>query len=342
MVDQAEFVVKIKEEIDDDELNKKIEAAIEKRLKEREKRRTKKAVKKVKDDLQQEEEGRVEHPKGTPTSGRGLVSTYGTGPPPRKHYKTKRDIRYTPDVQEAPFRSEHATIPGFGGSSYVDPRGYQQEKVARRGNVRRSGTISPAFRALEESYSERQNRQEKEIRTIAQTVLGRFGKKGKDLTDEERGQLEKVGAVQKRFSQTTSGATALIGEVRGQATGAEFVSNIVLNMVRGLGPFGVKFVAALAAPFVIAELGKAVIKLAAVKGGPLNRDFRVLVENELEGLLSAEERRRRLLGIDPFIVSQVEGFQPGAGVPIYNSLESRDEVIISKIGDADTALGIES
>ena len=69
----------------------------------------------------------------------------------------------------------------------------------------------------------------------------------------------------------------------------------------------------------------------AVKGAPLNKDFRVIVEEVITGFLSLDSQQRRDLGLDSFVVAQVTGFKPVDGTDVYNSLLDRDEIRINRV-----------
>lgn len=118
------------------------------------------------------------------------------------------------------------------------------------------------------------------------------------------------------------------------------VGDQLLGMLRGGGPYGVAAITAIGAIIATVGVGEKLIKHFSQKGLPLNRDWRRSIEDEVNGLFSVEDKKRRLLGKDSFIITQTDRFQPDSGSTTYNSLENRDEVIISKIGLAEKAEGI--
>ena len=121
----------------------------------------------------------------------------------------------------------------------------------------------------------------------------------------------------------------------------EFVGHELLRGIKGIGPYGGPIVAGIIAILAIPEVTAKIIKILSQKGLPLNRDWKRIIEDEVNSLLSIEGKKKRLLGIDSYIVSQTNRYQPESGSTTYNSLENRDEVIISKIGLAEKAVGAE-
>lgn len=119
------------------------------------------------------------------------------------------------------------------------------------------------------------------------------------------------------------------------------ISQTLLDSLKGFGPHGTAIVAAITAIVTAPETVSRIINLISQKGLALNRDWYRAIEEEVNALFDAEEKKKRLLGIDSFIVTQQNRFQPESGSTTYNSLENRDEVIISKIGEAEKAVGIE-
>ena len=119
-----------------------------------------------------------------------------------------------------------------------------------------------------------------------------------------------------------------------------FIGNSFVRMLSGAGPHGALVVAAITAPFLIQKVSEEVIKTLAQKGLPLNRDWRREIEEEVNGLFSIEDKKKRLLGIDSYIVTQTDRYQPDSGSQTVNSYENRDEVIISKLGNYEKAIGV--
>lgn len=91
--------------------------------------------------------------------------------------------------------------------------------------------------------------------------------------------------------------------------------------------------------FIAAEL----IKFLGQRGGPLNRDFRRLLSEEVDAGLSRELAKRREIGIDQVIITQQGGrFIPNNEDWTYNSLYSVSKWRIARIGLSDRAAGVYS
>ena len=118
------------------------------------------------------------------------------------------------------------------------------------------------------------------------------------------------------------------------------VGDTMLKMLGGSGPYGPAIIAAIGAIVTSAEVAKQLIRTLSEKGLPLNRDWERIIEDEMNSLFSIEEKKKRLLGLDGFVVTQTDRFQPDSGSTTYNSLENRDEVTISKISAGEKSVGV--
>ena len=275
-------------------------------------------------------EGQQVIPQGvTGETNSGLLSEYGYGHEPRRHYKQrKKEGRRLPDLYGAPvdlhkarYGTEDLTArvdedafrgPIFGTPDHVKLRGFQQSKVNWRGAIRHDGGYGafpdkPGFR---ETFSDMQRKIEELTASISDTS----------------GKLTGI----------TSNITPFLA-----GGGGNVIGENVIELLKGIGPYGQAAVAAIGAIMIGPEVASQFIKLLAQKGGPLNMDWRSDISDQINGLLGTDESKRRLLGIDSFVVSQVHGYQPTDGAVVYNSLENRDEIIISKdIGAKEKAVGV--
>ena len=120
-----------------------------------------------------------------------------------------------------------------------------------------------------------------------------------------------------------------------------FIGDNIVKTLSGVGPYARPAFAAITAIMTSAEVSKEIIRVLSEKGLPLNRDWKRIIEEEVNALFDVEEKKKRLLGIDAYVVTQTDTFQPESGSSTYNSLENRDEVIISTIGLAEKAVGVE-
>ena len=120
-----------------------------------------------------------------------------------------------------------------------------------------------------------------------------------------------------------------------------YIGNHVFQMLSGVGPYGALAAAAITTIVTSPEVIKEIIHAVSQKGLPLNRDWQRLIEEEVNGLFNIEEKKRRLLGLDAYVVTQTDRYSPDIGSNSTNSLENRDEIIISKsIGNAEKAVGV--
>ena len=147
----------------------------------------------------------------------------------------------------------------------------------------------------------------------------------------------RVTAVENVISKHV-GALVQGSQVLANPTG--FIGSTVLQMLGKAGPYGAAVVAAISAIIVTPEIVKQIVALLAQKGGPLNRDWRRSIETEVNSLFSVEEKKRRLLGIDGFIVSQTGHYEPQSGSTSYNSKENVNELRIHHAGQSEKAVGI--
>ena len=121
----------------------------------------------------------------------------------------------------------------------------------------------------------------------------------------------------------------------------ETMGNMFLQLLNRGGPKGKAIAAAIGAIVVTPELIQSIVRLLGQKGHPLNRDWERFIEDEANGLFSVESKKRRLLGLDGYVVTQTTGYEPESGSDTRNSLENRDEIIITKLGLAERSVGID-
>lgn len=121
---------------------------------------------------------------------------------------------------------------------------------------------------------------------------------------------------------------------------ANFIGDKVLRMLSGAGPYGIAAVGAITAIITLPEVIASIIKILAVKGGPLNRDWRRFIQDEISIGLTREQQKRRDLGLDQIIITQQRGFVPVNGALTANNLYRVDELRISRIGNEDKAYGV--
>lgn len=121
-----------------------------------------------------------------------------------------------------------------------------------------------------------------------------------------------------------------------------FIGKEVLGMLKGAGPYGIAITAAITAIAASIETAEKLIKHFSQKGWSLNNDWRRTLEEEVNALFDILDKKKRLLGIDAFIVTQTDRYQPETGATTYNSYENRREIVTSKvIGASEKSVGVE-
>ena len=203
---------------------------------------------------------------------------------------------------------------GIYGNIDSGSKGFQKRKGIRGGVSRQRDDRSKAA-VQEEKFTDTLARIEKQIKnnTVSSKAM--------------------EGIIKNHMDNFVKGSQVL-------ANPQGFVGGELLKGIKGLGAYGGPISAAIVAILTAPEVAAQIIKILSQKGLPLNRDWKRIIEDEVNGLFNIEEKKKRLLGIDSFIVTQTDRFQPQSGSTTYNSLENRDEVIISKNGLAEKAVGV--
>lgn len=83
-----------------------------------------------------------------------------------------------------------------------------------------------------------------------------------------------------------------------------------------------------------------IMKALSVKGGPFNRDWRRLIQREVDAGLSREIVKLRELGVSQTILTQQRGFVPNNPEATYNSLYHVNESRLARVGLDDKAAGV--
>jgi len=93
---------------------------------------------------------------------------------------------------------------------------------------------------------------------------------------------------------------------------------------------------AITAPIVMQEF----IKALSVKGGPLNRDWRRFIQNEVAIGLSRVQQKEDEFGVSQTILTQVKGWVPNNENWNYNNLFDVNDERIARIGLSDREAGV--
>ena len=163
-----------------------------------------------------------------------------------------------------------------------------------------------------------------EVNKIGNKLFGREGEK-------------KIGGTVDKYMTKNS---QRLGIMAGTISNPQVMGPQLLTLLSGFGPYGAAALAAITAIIVAPQTVQMLIKMFGQKGLFLNQDFRRVVEEEVNGLLNIEDKKKRMLGIDSYIITQVDDFQPASGAYVYNSWENRDELILNKVGQAEKTVGI--
>lgn len=123
---------------------------------------------------------------------------------------------------------------------------------------------------------------------------------------------------------------------------AGFIQGQFLGFLTKLGPQGAAIVglitAAVSSPSVIIEI----VKVLSQPGGPLNRDWRLFIEKQIDIGLTREQEKRKALGKDVqiFVQRNQRGFIRANEVWTANNLIHLNENRISRIGLSDREDGL--
>jgi len=104
------------------------------------------------------------------------------------------------------------------------------------------------------------------------------------------------------------------------------------DTLESIAPIALLILAVKLAPLIIQQL--------AVKGGPLNRDWRRFIADEVEVGLSRVQQKEKELGVSQVILTQVVGFHPNNENWTYNSLFDRSSQRYARIGLSDREAGV--
>lgn len=96
----------------------------------------------------------------------------------------------------------------------------------------------------------------------------------------------------------------------------------------------------IALAILAAKLAPMILKTLSMKGGPLNRDWKRFIADEVEVGLSRLQQKEKELGVSQVILTQVVGFHPNNENWTYNSLFDRTPQRYARIGLSDREAGV--
>ena len=276
---------------------------------------------------------------------------------PRKPALTEEQIREmirsemgskpepTPAEEPAPEPEDPAepedTIPSDERSSKAFTQ--RIDNLKRKKTHRRSVDL----RKQRAAQAREQKKAEREAATMERLRLREEKKTKQESVRANKARIRDVVRKEREGKNTDTDMVSLVQRGLGISKSAKFphgiessVANTLIKMLRGAGPHGAAVAAALVAGPAAAKMFAEFIKFMAQKGHPLNRDFYRVVNTEDNSLMDEYEKTRRKLAIDPVIFAETLGYDPLTGSTSHNSLDEADEMIISKIGLAEKAVGI--
>lgn len=118
-----------------------------------------------------------------------------------------------------------------------------------------------------------------------------------------------------------------------------FMESTFMSILARAGPYGALVAAIIAAVLAAPELVKAVVQAFAVKGGPLNQDYRFTQEEFLSQEFDRITQFKRLTGDDPVITVNTVGFVVGDPDFKGNSLVDANEARSGRVGLRDSSYG---
>ena len=120
---------------------------------------------------------------------------------------------------------------------------------------------------------------------------------------------------------------------------AGFMESTFLSILSRAGPYGAIAVAIITAILATPELVKALVQAFAVKGGPLNQDYRFSQEEFLSQEFDRITQFKRLTGEDPVITLDTIGFVVGDKDFKGNSLVDANIARSGRVGLRDSSYG---
>ena len=149
-------------------------------------------------------------------------------------------------------------------------------------------------------------------------------KRMEDKLIELDNRTESLRDLFKKFGSGVSGGSGLA------TNPGNFISGKIMELLGRAGPIGAIVVAIIAAPKLIEKLAMAIIKQLSVKGGTLNDDFKIIIEDAVTDFLTLEQEYKRKIGDDGFVVSFTGGYTTIKGTDVTNSKLESSEIRINR------------
>lgn len=121
---------------------------------------------------------------------------------------------------------------------------------------------------------------------------------------------------------------------------AGFMESGITQILGSAGPYGAITLAIIATVLATPELFKAMIEMLAVKGGPLNQDFRYSLDEQENQQFDRVFQYSRLVGGDPIIRVSTKGYIVGDPDFVGSSLIDANIARTARIGLRESSLGV--
>jgi hypothetical protein len=119
-----------------------------------------------------------------------------------------------------------------------------------------------------------------------------------------------------------------------------YLEHGLIRLIGMAGPHGALVLAIIAAVLASPELFKAMIEMLAVKGGPLNQDFRYSLDEQENQQFDRVFQYSRLVGGDPIIRVSTKGYIVGDPDFVGSSLIDANIARTARIGLRESSLGV--
>ena len=171
----------------------------------------------------------------------------------------------------------------------------------------------------------------------------------KDLVDQDiQDALEKALREEGLGEEQIENLTKLVTQVDSKGVGnitsfaknpPAFMENAFINILSRAGPYGALIAAIITAVVAAPEVVKAIVEAFAVKGGPLNQDYRLTQEEFMSQEFDRTTQFKRLTGDDPVITVTTQGFVVGDPDFKGNSLIDINPARTGRVGLRDSSYG---
>lgn len=158
-----------------------------------------------------------------------------------------------------------------------------------------------------------------------------------DALEEEGIDIESLNSLTKMVKDVDNKGVSNITSMAKNPEG--FIEGKFLSILGKAGPYGAIAAALIASLIAAPELVKALVEAFAVKGGPLNQDYRYTQEEFLSQEFDRTVQFKRLVGDDPVITVNTIGFVVGDPDFKGNSLVDANIARSGRVGLRDSSYG---